>query len=325
MAEGASAQEVASLTVAPISAIIPTKDRALVLQRTLASLSAQNVLPAELIVIDASSDQRSRLAVEQFAAMVEARGCNVRWQAASIAGAAAQRNQAIALAGQPLVGFMDDDILFEPHCIERLWQALDRDPGLGGVNALITNQYYQPPGWVSRTMFRIMAGKHEKSYAGRILGPAVNLLPEDDTRLPEVVPVEWLNLGATVYRRSLLPNPPFEAFFTGYSLGEDIALSLKVGARARLANVRTARIFHDSQPADYKADPVALSRMALANRHHVMTQVLCRRGLADHARLVLWELFQLANAAWTNRLGPSFWRMLYGKLLAIGDIIRGGR
>lgn len=295
------------------------------LQRTLASLAQQGVLPAELIVIDASSDRRSRDVVDRFQADLAARGCRTLWQAAVVAGAAAQRNQGVALATQPFIGFFDDDILFEPDCIERLWRAIDRDPGLGGVNAMITNQNYHPPGPVSRTVFRVMAGQSQASYAGRVLGPAVNLLPEDDDRLADVVPVEWLNLGATLYRRSLLPDPVFAPFFTGYSLGEDLTLSLKVAKRARLANVRTARIYHDSQPSPYKADPVALSRMALVNRHYVMTQVLERRRPTDYAKLALWESFQLLNCAFEQRGRAPFWQMLYGKLLGMADILRHGR
>jgi glycosyltransferase involved in cell wall biosynthesis len=320
MADVHLAQEAAAATtVAPVSAIIPTRNRAAVLARTLASLAQQSALPAELIVVDASSDEGSRAVVDAFS--VDGPACKTIWQRARVTGAAAQRNQAVALATQPLIAFFDDDILFEPHCLARLLQALHDDPGLGGVNAMITNQCYQPPGLVSRTVFRLLAGCRLDSYAGRVLGPAVNLLPEDDARLPDVVPVEWLNLGATVYRRDLLPDPPFEAFFTGYSLGEDLTLSWRVGQRARLANVRSARIFHDTQPGDYKADRVALTRMALVNRHHIMTAVLGRRRLADHAKLLLWESFQLANAAVVHRLGRPLWQMLGGELLGAGDIV----
>lgn len=310
---------------APLSAIVPTRERAAVLQKMLASLGEQSVLPAELIVVDASSGGDSRRVVEQFAAAAAARGCKALWQAAAVAGAAAQRNQGMALASQPLIGFFDDDIAFEPDCIARLWRALAGDPALGGVNAMIVNQRYQPPGAVSRAMFRLMAGEAAASYAGRVLGPAVNLLPEDDDRLPEVVPVEWLNLGATIYRRALLPEPPFDAFFTGYSLGEDLALSLKVGARARLANVRSARIFHDSQPGAYKSDAAALSRMRLVNRHYVMTQILRRRRASDYAKLALWEAFQLASAAVACRGGREFWQTLAGAWRGAADILRGKR
>src|SRR4029077_11190359 len=105
----------------------------------------------------------------------------------------------------------------------------------GGVSALIVNQHFSRPGRVSRFMYRAMAGRAESSYAGKVLGPAVNVWPEDRDDLPGVVPVEWLYTTCARSRRELLPDPPFDEFFTGYSIGEDLTLSLRVGKVSRLA------------------------------------------------------------------------------------------
>ena len=143
----------------------------------------------------------------------------------------------------------------------RLWQALQSDTALGGVNAMITNQQYGTPGRVSRTLFRLLHGKPEATYAGKCIGPALNLLPEDRPDLPEVVPVEWLNTTCTLYRWKAMPQPPFPEHFTGYSLMEDVTLSLIVGRNWKLANARTARIYHDSQPGTHKQDISARTKM----------------------------------------------------------------
>ena len=304
----------------PISAVVPTLDRPDALSTMLDSLSAQGVLPAELIVIDGSAGASSRQLVEQFA-MRWPSHCSVVWRPAIHLGAAVQRNQGVALSTQPVVWFFDDDIVFEEGCLERLWQALESDRRLGGVNAMITNQSYHPPGFVSRTVFALMNGGCERTYAGRILGPAVNLLPEDRSDLPEIVPVEWLNAGCTLYRREALPEPPFDSVFTGYSLMEDVTLSLRVGRNWRLANVRTARIFHDSQPGSHKSDPRALSCMELVNRHYVMTQILRRTRFRDYLKLCFWELFQLALTAKSVRLRDPFWKILHGKWQGIKCIL----
>ena len=276
--------------------MIATKDRAASLARTLDSLAAQGVLPAEVIAVDGSVGDDSRAVLEnwgtKFAPQVA-----VRWQRAERLGAAIQRNQGITAATQPFIWFFDDDILFEPECVSRLWRAMESDPQLGGVNAMITNQQYHPPGRVSRTVFTLMHGRREHSFAGRIIGPAVNLLPEDRADLPEVVSVEWLNTTCTLYRREALPQPPFDSIFTGYSMMEDVTLSVRVGRSWRLANARTARIFHDSQPGTHKADVSALAAMELVNRHYVMTEVLGRRHWRDYFRLLVWEAFQLTVAA----------------------------
>ena len=304
----------------PISAVVATRDRAGTLERALNSLADQDALPAELIIVDASVDGRTRDIAEVFAGKVANAGCVVAFHLAAAVGAAAQRNQGAAASTKPYIWFFDDDVLFEPHCLRLLWEALRSDAHLGGVNAMIVNQRYQPPGTISRLLFGILSGQRAASYAGRIIGPAVNLLPEDRNDLPDVVPVEWLNTTCVLYRRDALPSPPFPAHFLGASLLEDVALSCAVGKTWRLANVRKARVFHDSQQGDHKRSIVAASRMELVNRHYVMTQVLKRRRLVDYAKLALWECFLLANAAIRVR---GFLRELSGKLLGLGDMMLG--
>ncbi len=277
-------------------------------------------MPVELIVVDASDDLDSKQVVESFTENVRGTS-NVRWIKAAVSGAAAQRNQGVAEASQPVIWFLDDDILLEPECTERLWAALHSGPDVGGANAMITNQKYQAPGRVSRLMFRLMAGEKCRSYAGRVLGPAVNLLPEDCEDLPEFVSVEWLNTTCTMYRREALPDPPFPPHFTGYSLMEDVTLSVTVGKKWKLVNARTARIFHDSQPGTHKSDPAALSEMELINRHYVMTKVLGRRRLVDYFRLIFWEVFQLVASMMQAGSRRQIFGNILGKSTAVARLL----
>jgi glycosyltransferase involved in cell wall biosynthesis len=291
----------------------------------LASIAGQSAQPAELIVVDASGDDSTRtLCLEES---IEGLGSALYWHAAVTPGAAAQRNQGIPACTSPFIGFFDDDILLEPECIARLWAALGSDARIGGVNAMITNQRYHPPGRVSRFVFRMMADRPGACYAGRVLGPAVNLLPEDRDDLPEVVPVEWLNTTCTLYRRDALPDPPFSGRFTGYSLMEDLSLSLTVAKRWKLANARTARIFHDSQPGSHKSDPAALAEMHLLNRHYVMREILGRNRPRDSFKLALWLAFShlsvFAQAVAQAGGRSSLPARLRGEFRAIGTILAG--
>ena len=179
--------------IAPISAVVATRNRPEVFARTLQSLRAQEISLAELIIIDASEDEKTKelvasldIGTEIFASVRADFGGVGRRSGAKESGCVKQ-------AAQPFVWFFDDDIVFEPKCMERLGRAIEADAGLGGVNAMIVNQRYQPPGLVSRSMFALMNGGSEQTYAGRVIGPAINLLPEDRDDLPSVVPVEWLN------------------------------------------------------------------------------------------------------------------------------------
>jgi glycosyltransferase involved in cell wall biosynthesis len=295
----------------PISAIVPTRHRAGAFARTLQSLAQQSMQPAEMIVVDGSIDDQTReLCDRQILGLMT----QIRYYKATEIGAATQRNQAIAHATQAVIWLMDDDILLEPDCLARLWAALQSDCAIGGVNAMITNQRYLPPGRVSRMLFQFLHGQPQESYAGRCIGPAFNLLPEDDPALPEIVPVEWLNTTCTLYRRAALPQPVFASWFTGYSLMEDVTLSLTVGKQWTLVNARTARIFHDSQPGDHKSDRGVLARMELLNRHYVMTQILERRGVQDYFKLGVLQLFEIVASLQTGQGWRSLPALLNGKL-----------
>jgi GT2 family glycosyltransferase len=306
-------------TIASVSAIIATRDRPQTLVKTFESLLLQEVLPKELIIIDSSGDHLTKRVVSDFENRV-APMSDVRWVSADVAGAAPQRNQGVVLAKQPFIWFFDDDVVFEPHCVSRLWQAIGDNQRLGGVNAMIVNQRYEEPGFVSRTMFTLMRGRAEKSFAGKVIGPAINLLPEDRQDLPELVPVQWLNTTCTIYRREALPNPPLDPFFSGYSLMEDLALSLRVGRQWRLANVRTARIRHESQSATSKPPVREFAEMELVNRHYVMTEILNRTGWRDFVRLAGWEVFSILSSLAQPRGIQNLSSVIAGKTSALSSI-----
>jgi len=288
------------------------------LQRTVESLASQAVQPFEIIVVDASDTPETQQICEKG---VLGLSSQMRWIKALACGAATQRNQGVAVATQPLIWFFDDDVLFEPDCVQRLWNAIESDQQLGGVNAMIVNQRYQTPGTISRLMFTLLNSGRENTFAGKVIGPAINLLPEDRDDLPDIVPVEWLNTTCTMYCREALPSPPFDSFFRGYSLMEDLALSIRVAERGwKLANVRRARIFHDSQPSPHKLGVAAVAAMELLNRHYVMTQVLEQRRSTDYLRLLGWEIFSILSTTTTSHGRRNLGSVIQGKWKALREL-----
>jgi glycosyltransferase involved in cell wall biosynthesis len=95
-----------------LSVVIPTRDKAPLLRRTLAGLAAQDLDPRafEVVVVDdgSSDDTPSDLAAVHTPFALHA----VRLEANR--GRAAARNRGLARAGAPLVVFLDDDMEVEP-------------------------------------------------------------------------------------------------------------------------------------------------------------------------------------------------------------------
>lgn len=305
-------------SVLPISLILPTRNRSEPLKRMLNSLAKQSVQPIEAIIVDGSTNPDTQ---ELSSIIIPGLATKLIYYPAESVGAASQRNQGCQYASQNYIMFCDDDILFEPECISLIWKAMQNDLLLGGVNATITNQQYSSPGRISRGLFEFLSGEKLESYAGRCIGPALNLLPEDREDLPEVVPVEWLNTTCVLYRREALPEPLFPNVFRGYSLMEDVTLSLTVAKNWKLANARTARIFHDSQPGDHKNDPSVLAEMDLVNRHYVMTQILGRQQWHYYLKLSVLQLFGIVASLTKLHGWFDLPKVLMGKMRAIAQII----
>lgn len=304
----------------PVTGIIPTYNRVKSLEATLISLSKQDVQFQELIIIDASSDDQTKTICEQKIPNLNSR---VEYQRAVVKGAAAQRNEGVANARNPFIAFMDDDIFLDPNCIERLWKCFHQNDNVGGVNALITNQCYHTPGKVTRAMYFLMHGKRLDSYAGKCIGPAWNILPEDREGMPDCVPVDWMNLGCTIYRMEALPTPPFKNHFVGYSMLEDLTLSLIVGRKWKLYNVPKAHIFHDSQPGSHKSNVKAVEKMELVNRHFIMVHIMGKKSILSHIKLFMFECFGVVTNLINTRDWKSAGKAVSGKFAAIATIISG--
>lgn len=97
-----------------ISAVIPTRNRAAALAKTLHSLLAQSRQPDEILVID-SSDDRSK--IENM--RKEFTGCSIRWFEAPVS-VCIQRNVGIANAVGDWIFLCDDDVELEVDYIAKL-------------------------------------------------------------------------------------------------------------------------------------------------------------------------------------------------------------
>ena len=307
--------------LADISVVIPTRNREIVLRKTLSTLLEQTLLPAEIILIDASDEEPGQLKQQLVNEFVK-RGAMVKWLNAAERGAAVQRNQGVAIARFPFILFMDDDVYLEPDVVEKLWKGINTQEKAGAVNAMIKNQQYTNPGKLTRWMYTVLSNKKSDTYAGKIIGPAWNLLPEDREGLPEYVPCEWLNTTCTLYRKEALPSPVFQSHFTGYSLMEDVTLSVQVAKHWKLYNARTARIYHDSQPGQHKSSAYALARMELINRHYVMTKVLERRSTGAYFKFFLFQLFGIGMGLTSAKGWKTLFPSVFGKLSGIIHIIK---
>jgi glycosyltransferase involved in cell wall biosynthesis len=103
---------------------VPTCRRPALLRRALASIAGQEIIPAEVIVVDDSgTDLETTHAIAASADLPRVRAvANARTR-----GASGARNTGAALARLPLLGFLDDDDEWLPRYVAEALACLCRD------------------------------------------------------------------------------------------------------------------------------------------------------------------------------------------------------
>ncbi len=103
------------------SVIIPTHNRAAMLEQCLSAVRSQTISPLELIVVDDGSTDETQAIVAQAAP-------EARLMVQPNRGKAAALNAAMALVRGEFVWIIDDDDIVLPHALEHLTRLLDQTP-----------------------------------------------------------------------------------------------------------------------------------------------------------------------------------------------------
>jgi glycosyltransferase involved in cell wall biosynthesis len=301
-----------------VSVVIATRNRVEPLRVTLATLREQSLWPAEVFIVDSSDTGETRQLIESLARDLP---FPLRYVPSLVRSAARQRNAGAELASGDVLVFMDDDVRLEPQFLQELVRPFGEDPDgrLAGVSGAIVNQTYTQPRGLNRFLLGCCLGNFDESWAGRLVGPAVNFLPQDT---PDTVQrVDWLFSTGTAYRKDVFVRYRFGEQFTGYSFAEDVHLSARIGRDYRLCNTTRARFEHMDLGQHTHTDWIALGESMVANRRAVMVDVLGKDRVADAMRLFAYEvlycgLTMLVQSRLRPRQLARSRLLLWGKLRA---------
>lgn len=117
-----------------ISVVIPTRNRAASLARTLAALERQRRMPDEVLIADASDHPADEAALRSDHPALAITVLPMP------AGLCAQRNAAVRKARGTHVLLCDDDIEAPPDYLERLEAHLRDNPGTGAVSGFVSER-----------------------------------------------------------------------------------------------------------------------------------------------------------------------------------------
>ena len=256
-----------------------TRNRPGAIVAFLTSLTEQGALPDEVLLVDGSDGCDTEAVVRDFAAgHTFARSWRYVRVAASQRGLTRQRTLALQLATCPLIAFFDDDILLQPHCLERMVEAHNALGGRAvGVAAYIENERLTPPAlWRLRRMTGIVSTLAPGRYCRSGFSTPWGFLA------PTAVSVtgDWLPGGATMWRTELARAVGFEHGFAGYGSGEDLDFSLRIGRHGALVMAGNARVVH-LQADGGRPDGYDAGYRGLANHYHIHRWALPDRRRRD--------------------------------------------
>jgi hypothetical protein len=114
-----------------------------------------------------------------------------------------------------------------------------------------------------------------------LFGAAINCFPCYLRQTEILILADWLNLGCVLFRSDAFGHELFPSF-EGYSYGEDVHLSARIGRELRLYFHSTARYDHFPSMSPAKRNHFRNARMSAQHRRLIAREV---------QRLGRWELW----------------------------------
>jgi GT2 family glycosyltransferase len=284
------------------SLIVATCQRPNELLRLLNSLLRIPDRPGEVVVVGVNSFPE---AGERLLAWVKSQSLPFTvCYAESEAGLTRQRNAGVDLSTRPYLFYLDDDAVPLPGYFREMRRVFleDRAKRIGALAGCVLNEMNKPipRRWRLRFALRIVPRIDPMIYyPSGTHTPRGLLKPFSGIRKVDVMPgCAW------TFRREVFETERFSSFFKGYSQGEDLEMSLRVGRRWEIYCCGDARILH--LPAS-GGRPVSFARglMEMRNRHFIWKRhsphpgaVCAARFWLDTTFLIVMDFLWLAVRPW---------------------------
>jgi len=272
------------------------------LAATCASILAAADPPAEVVVADASADDRTERLVRGLAASCP----RPPFTYVKIApGLPAQRNAGAARARGEAILFLDDDVTLAPDYFGALAAAFD-DAGVGGACGVVANQVLPGPGLRFLQWLFCQVRYARRSYQQRSGLPTFLYRPASPAG---VAIMTGCNMA---FRRAALPR-----FDERINYFDDDDASLAAGAAWRLVQTPAARVEHRVAP------PARPDAAAKVRRRILEQRLLHRRHLPQDIVTVGCYYYSVLGAAAVAalRLRPRLW---LATLAGLWDVARTG-
>ena len=316
------------------SLIICTYMRPKPLLKLLQSVQYQTLYPDEILIVDGSPNQETKVMLEQN----RFQHLHYFFVSEKDKGLTRQRNYGIAKVGKKMdiVCFLDDDTVLEPNYFEQLLNTFEIHPEALGVGGYICNETswekvnenevvklneFSYDGWKrkdgSRFVLRKKLGLDSDCPPGFSPlfshGRSVGFLPPSG----KIYEVEQVMGGASAFRKSVFDTFQFSTYFEGYGLYEDADFSLRLAKTGKLFINTAAKLSHYHNPSG-RPNQYQYGKMVVRNGYYVWRiknpDPSFKAKLEWHAITLLLMAIRFTNTLTTNKSKEAFTEALGRKM-----------
>jgi GT2 family glycosyltransferase len=247
-----------------LSVIIATMNRSADLERALLSLGSQARLPDEVIIVDQSRDDATRVLCERFNAGGALMG-RLRYLPQSQPSLVAARNRGVSSVKGEIVGFLDDDVVLLPDYYQRILAALEADAHLGAVGGCVLNT---PFGGVRWRLRQGLATAFLLNFWNGRMTPSGFGYPIYHRAITRPTRVDMLHGCNMTFRSQALRGEAFDTWFSGYSYREDAEFTYRISKRWKILMIPEARLYHNESTSN-RLDRRELRSMRMRSYEYV--------------------------------------------------------
>ncbi len=112
----------------PVTVVVPVRNRAAIVGRTLDSIHSQSFRPMNVVLVDNASTDNTREVLDSWASRVADEDFSVKVVTESQPGASRARNRGLSEVTTPYVMFFDSDDVMKENHVERVVDAIKAHP-----------------------------------------------------------------------------------------------------------------------------------------------------------------------------------------------------
>jgi glycosyltransferase involved in cell wall biosynthesis len=285
-----------------IAFVVPTMDREKDLRVMLGSLARQSHQPDQIVVVDGSYVEIQHV-IDEFPSL------KIDYVRVFPPSLSKQKNAGVERVNDDitLVGYLDDDLELYPDAIEKMINFWNKAPNeYGGAAFAIVGGERKVGGL--RKLFGL-----DSDVPGMVLSNGfVSML--DDPK--ETIEVDWLNGGATVWRREVIKKYSYDEWFQGSGFMEDMDYSFNIRERYRLVLLSDACTEHHHH--SIRGDRYyLLGKWQIINRLYFVRKYTHRGLSVFDAWTASFSIILVNLAAGMSRLDYNRVRMALGNIIGI--------